>query len=163
MVQRAWSIAACCAMIFILSGCGAYEARLAQFARYRLAGLSQGDIRMCAGMPNSTAPDGRGEIWMYEHGGTTPGGMVAPGLSVPTPTGPVSIGVATDGYCRVQIRFVDGKLVEVDYAGQTSIGAARDAFCAPIVQSCLWRKERMEQNTAPRRQGGARSPTAGAH
>lgn len=149
-------------MIVILSGCGAHEARLASLARFRLAGLSQSDIRMCAGMPGGVAPDGRAEIWMYEHGGTTPGGMVAPGLSVPTPTGPVSVGVATDGYCRVQIRFVEGKVVEVDYAGQTSIGAARDAFCAPIVQSCLWRKERMERNAAAANQGNVQNATLGA-
>ena len=124
-----------------LCGCAAQEARNAYLGRTQLVGLSQSDIRMCAGLPTGTAEDRRGEIWTYEHGGTTPGGLTTPALPLMMPWGPSSVGVATDGYCRVQLRFVKDRVAEVEYAGATDVGAARNAFCSPIIRTCLSYRE----------------------
>ena len=132
---RAKAVAA--ALVGLLGGCAAEQAREAWAARSRLVGMTSSDVRMCAGFPAATAPDGDGEIWMFEHGATTPGGIAPPALTVPTLTGVGTIGLSTDGYCRAQMRFASGRVTEVTYAGATSIGAAKDAFCAPIVRNCL--------------------------
>ena len=124
-----------------LCGCAAQEARNAYLGRTQLVGLSQSDVRMCAGFPTGTAEDRRSEIWTYEHGGTTPGGLTTPALPLMMPWGPSSVGVATDGYCRVQLRFVKDRVAEVEYAGATDVGAARNAFCSPIIRTCLSYKE----------------------
>lgn len=145
--SKAMSIVAL--MASCLCGCAAKEAVTASMAQTRMVGLTQSDVRMCAGLPTGTTSDPRGDIWMYEHGGTTPGGLSAPGVPVPMPWGVGVIGISTDGYCRAQVRFVNGRVAEVAYAGATDIGAARNAFCAPIIRSCLSYKESGPNAPAP--------------
>ncbi len=36
-----------------------------------------------------------------------------------------------------QLRFVNGKVVQVQYAGATDIGDAEDAVCGEIVRTCV--------------------------
>jgi len=119
---------AICAFLFV-SGCAAKDAERALLAREGLIGMTQHDIRMCAGLPSGKD----GDIWMYEHGAVTPAG-IAP--VVPAPWGAVQINTG-GGYCRVQLRFVKGRVAEVTYAGATDIFGARDAVCGPIVRTCL--------------------------
>lgn len=119
----------------VLSGCAEQEAEWAQRGRASLVGLDQSAIRMCAGLPSGTTKDGSSEIWMYEHAATPPGGVAPPTLTVPP--GLNVGGQAPSGYCRVQLRFVRGKVAEVQYAGATDIGSARDAVCGQIVRTCL--------------------------
>jgi len=88
---------------------------------------------MCAGHPGNEDKIAGGEIWMYEHTATPPGGVtVAPVL----PAGGVTIS-PVNGYCRVQLRMQDGRVTEVSYAGATAEFGERDAACAPIVRNCI--------------------------
>jgi hypothetical protein len=119
----------------VLAGCAEREAEWAQRGRAGLIGLDQSAIRMCAGLPGGTTKDGPGEIWMYEHAATPPGGVAPPTVTVPP--GFNIGGQAPTGYCRVQLRFIGGKVTEVQYAGATDIGNARDAACGQIVRTCL--------------------------
>ncbi|MEY9185896.1 hypothetical protein ABIG06_007451 [Bradyrhizobium sp. USDA 326] len=119
----------------VLAGCAGQDAEWAQRGRASLIGLDQSAIRMCAGLPAGTAKDGSGEIWMYEHAASPPGGIAPPTLTLPP--GLNIGGQAPSGYCRVQLRFVRGKVTEVQYAGNTDIGSARDAACGQIVKTCL--------------------------
>jgi len=118
-----------------LAGCAEREAEWAQRGRESLIGLDQSAIRMCAGLPSGTTKDGPGEIWMYEHGASPPGGVTPPTLVIPP--GLNIGGQSPTGYCRVQLRFVAGKVAQVQYAGATDIGNARDAVCGQIVRTCL--------------------------
>jgi hypothetical protein len=120
-----------------LAGCGIREAELAQQARDGLVGLSPSDIRMCAGLAAKTEKDKSGDIWMYEHGTTVPGGFPSPTVSVPL-VGGVQANPSS-GYCRVQFRFVKDRLAAVEYAGETDIMGNRDAACAQMVKTCLQR------------------------
>jgi hypothetical protein len=65
----------------------------------------------------------------------TPAG-VAP-VAVTIPPGFNLGGSVPVGYCRVQMRFVGGKIAELHYAGATDIGNYRDAACGQIVRGCL--------------------------
>lgn len=119
----------------LLAGCADQEARWALEGRSDLIGLDQSTIRMCAGLPTGTVKDGRSEIWTYEHTTSSPAG-VAP-VAVTLPLGLSVGGSAPVGYCRVQMRFVHGKITEVHYAGATDIGSFQDAACGQIVRGCL--------------------------
>jgi hypothetical protein len=119
----------------VLSGCAEREAEWARRGRDSLIGLSQSNIRMCAGLPTGTAKDGAGEIWMYEHAASAPGGITPPAFTLPP--GLNIGGQAPTGYCRVQLRFVNGKVAQVQYAGATDIGDAEDAVCGEIVRTCV--------------------------
>jgi hypothetical protein len=124
-------------LALVLSGCAVEQREVAERARSVLIGMRDTDIRMCAGHPTNEDKIAGGEIWMYEHGATTPGGVsVAPVLPV-SPFGGASIGPAGNGYCRVQLRMQNGRVAEVSYAGATSEFGERDAACAPIVSNCI--------------------------
>jgi hypothetical protein len=116
----------------LLSGCAAQEAEIAARGHQELVGLSQADLLMCAGHPNNQDHTPRGDIWMYEHGLATTSVTVTPTIPL---TG-VSI-APPSGYCRVQLRVVHQKVVEVSYAGATDLFGAEDAICAPIIRNCL--------------------------
>jgi hypothetical protein len=119
----------------VLASCADREAEWAKLGRDKLIGLDQSAIRMCAGLPNGTTKDGRGEIWMYEHAATPPGGVSPPTITVPP--GLNVGGQPPTGYCRVQLRFIAGKVAQVQYAGATDMWNARDAVCGQIVRTCL--------------------------
>jgi hypothetical protein len=119
----------------VLSGCAEREAEWARRGKESLIGLSQSSIRMCAGLPTGTAKDGAGEIWMYEHAASAPGGLAPPTFTLPP--GLNIGGQPLTGYCRVQLRFINGKVAQVQYAGATDIGDAQDAVCGEIVRSCV--------------------------
>lgn len=119
-----------------LSGCAVEEAQIAQRSRSALIGMNAAAIRMCAGHPNNVDKIPGGEVWMYEHGAVSPGGVtVAPVLPI-FPFGGATIG-SGNGYCRVQLRMVNSRVTEVSYAGATSVLGEKDAVCAPIVSNCL--------------------------
>jgi hypothetical protein len=124
---------------FFLTGCAEREAEWAQRGRENLVGLDQSTIRMCAGLPTGTAKDGPGEIWMYEHAASAPGGVAPPTFTIPP--GLNVGGQPPTGYCRVQLRFVGGKVAQVQYAGATDIANAQDAICGQIVRTCLGYKQ----------------------
>lgn len=89
------------AFALVLSGCAVEQHEIAESGRSVLVGMSDTDIRMCAGHPNNEDKIKGGEIWMYEHGATSLGGVsVAPVLPV-LPFGGATIGEAGNGYCRV--------------------------------------------------------------
>jgi len=138
MTQRAGGCILFILGTFLLAGCAADQADMAARGRDKLIGLNETDVRMCAGHPAATAPVEHGEIWMYEHGAS----QIGPGLTaLPVPYG-ISISEPSGRYCRVQLRFVDNRVVEVAYAGATDIWGARDAACAPIIRTCIELAER---------------------
>src|SRR5918996_855418 len=109
-------VASCLASSVLLASCGAREAELAQQARGGLVGLSQSDIRMCAGLAAKTEKDKAGDIRMYEHGASMPGGFPAPTVLVP--------------------------VAGVEYSGETDLFGNRDAVCSQMIRTCLERYAR---------------------
>jgi hypothetical protein len=120
--------------ILALLGCATRYAEVAHSARTSVIGYTQDDILMCAGHPTNVDKAHDGEIWMYEHGSVTPGAATP---TIISPYGGASISQNSGQYCRVQFRFVNGRVSEISYAGDTDIWGARDAECGPIVRNCL--------------------------
>jgi hypothetical protein len=121
-------------VLLLMSGCAAQDAEIARRGRSELLGLSNVDLRMCAGHPNNEDKYPGGEIWMYEHGAVTPGGIT---VTPVIPVAGVSIGQPGGGYCRVQLRLVHDRVTEVAYAGATDMIGGEDAACASIIRTCL--------------------------
>ncbi|RWP72294.1 MAG: hypothetical protein EOR09_21710 [Mesorhizobium sp.] len=109
-------------------------------ARKEMIGLSEADVRMCAGFPSATADaGGSGQIWTYQR--TVQRGnlnVVIPTLAagaIPTVGG--SLNVNPGGYCNTQLRMVDGRVAEVAYAGDNNTPNNRDALCVSTVDACV--------------------------
>ncbi|TPJ60109.1 hypothetical protein [Mesorhizobium sp. B2-7-1] len=120
-------------------------------ARKELVGLSEADIRMCAGFPSATADVGSsGQIWTYQR--TVQRGNLS--IAVPTmavgaiPAVGGSVNVAPGGYCNTQIRMLDGHVAEVAYAGDNNLPNSRDALCVSTVDACV-AYARQHRSSAP--------------
>ncbi|MDX8453524.1 hypothetical protein RFM98_12220 [Mesorhizobium sp. VK9D] len=146
--SRIRKLALVAAGISILSSCVipddtsrvAKEDVTAAAARREMVGLSEADIRMCAGFPSATADVGSsGQIWTYQR--TVQRGnlnIVVPTLAmgaVPAVGG--SVNVAPGGYCNTQIRMLNGHVAEVAYAGDNNLPNSRDALCVSTVDACV--------------------------
>ncbi|RUW48958.1 hypothetical protein [Mesorhizobium sp. M8A.F.Ca.ET.021.01.1.1] len=109
-------------------------------ARKEMVGLSEADVRMCAGFPTATADaGGSAQIWTYkrvvQRGNLS---IVVPTLSVgPVPALGGSLNVAPGGYCDTQVRMVGGRVAEVAYAGDNNLPNRRDALCVSTVDACV--------------------------
>jgi hypothetical protein len=133
-----WFLSA--ALIMSLASCGVREAELAEQGRSGLVGLSQSDIRMCAGFATKAEKDKTGDIWMYEHGTSSPDSMT-PTVGFPL-AATVQFNAPNAGYCRVQLRFVKDRVAAVEYAGETDMMGHRDAVCAQMIRTCVERYAR---------------------
>lgn len=109
-------------------------------ARKEMVGLSEADVRMCAGFPTATADTGpSGQIWTYQR--TVQRGNLS--IAVPTmavgaiPAVGGSVNVAPGGYCNTQIRMLNGHVAEVAYAGDNNLPNSRDALCVSTVDACV--------------------------
>ena len=110
-------------------------------ARKEMVGLTEADLRMCAGFPTATADVGKaGQIWTYEHAAQRGNLNVAvPTVSVAAiPVAGGSVNVASGGYCNTQIRIESGHVVEVAYAGDnTTTTGHLDRLCVSTVDGCV--------------------------
>lgn len=118
-----------------LAACAARQAQWARAGKATLVGMSDSDVRVCAGHPANIHKIKNGEVWVYEQKAATPGGIP---VVVPAVPGFGFVG-GSDGYCRVVLRMVGGKVVEMSYAGATEVWGHRDAACGPIVRTCVER------------------------
>lgn len=109
-------------------------------AKKEMVGLSEADLRMCAGFPTASADLGEeGRIWTYQR-------EVRRGsLNVVLPTNSVgflpavggSVNVAPGGYCHTQVRLVSGRVKEVAFAGDNNEPNRLNALCVAMVDGCV--------------------------
>ncbi|WP_185984285.1 hypothetical protein [Aureimonas mangrovi] len=123
-------------MVFTLAACaGTYPAQRVNSAKTVLMGLTQEDVRMCAGFPTRQHEDSEAgvSIWNYELRNQA-GGV---NLSAPLWVANTNLSISGGGSCQAQFRFVDGVLDRLAYAGDNDGPGGRDTLCAPIVDGCL--------------------------
>lgn len=122
----------------LCAGCAAGDGRLAEQGRGAVIGYTQDEMHMCAGFPNETAKHDDVEIWSYKRQSTPSGGLtVSTPLSVlPGFSQSANIG-APIGTCSMQVRFQNGRVAEVAYAGDTDVAGIRHAYCAPLISNCV--------------------------
>lgn len=109
-------------------------------ARSAMIGMSEADVRMCAGFPTSGVmvnPDEK--IWTYQRSysrGTLNVGVTSLGLgAVPGMTGAAVAG--SEGFCNTQIRFANGKVDQVEFAGDNNTTTKINGLCVSTVDECV--------------------------
>lgn len=109
-------------------------------ARQEMIGLSEAELRMCAGFPDATSDQGdAGQIWSFrrstQRGNTN---VVLPATTfgvLPAVGGAVNI--SPSGFCHTQVRLVAGRVAEVEFSGDNNRPGSRNALCATQVDSCV--------------------------
>jgi hypothetical protein len=109
-------------------------------ARSVMVGLSEADVRMCAGFPTMGTMIGDTEkIWTYQR--IYPRGTLSVGASTvalgPTPGLTGTTGMGTSGFCYTQIRFVDGHVTEIEFAGDNNTPTAVNGLCVSTIDRCV--------------------------
>ncbi|RZJ36845.1 MAG: hypothetical protein EON87_23090 [Brevundimonas sp.] len=136
MLLRVLSRIGLFAAVLIAGGCAArYSFNAVEVAKTALLGMDQKDIRMCAGFPNRSFTEDGVTIWSYD-GPSRSGGI---NVSAPVLFGAANTNVSLPGggNCRVQMRFIDGRLDRLAYSGDNDGPRGRNTVCTPVVEGCL--------------------------
>jgi hypothetical protein len=118
-------------------------------ARTELVGLDADDVRMCAGFPAATSQttDG-GSIWAYRR--DMPRGnwnVVNPSITLfgAIPAVNTSRSVSSGGNCSTQFRFADGKVRQVEFAGDNNTATDLNGLCVSMIDNCIVYARRQKQ------------------
>lgn len=109
-------------------------------AREAMLGMDEADVRMCAGFPtDQISIPIRGTIWTYDLARAR-GNF---NLNLPTiATGPLqgsagALGVNSAGSCSAQVRFIGGRVAQVEFSGDNNTYRKINGVCAPIIDGCV--------------------------
>jgi hypothetical protein len=115
----------------LLGACAVNDSHIAQHARTRLMGLSEADLESCLGVPDQYRSFGATDVLTYYATSTS-----SMNYSLPVVGG---IGFSNGGYCHATFQVKDGHVTQLIYSGEKNATLAPDAYCAPILRSCMER------------------------
>lgn len=122
------------ALVMLLVGGCASGHNVAMDGRRAVIGLDADSFQACAGIPTRTKRlNPQTEILSYELKNENIGGME---FSLPLVGGGFKI-AGSGSYCHAIVRVVDGKVAEVNYAGDNDDFVGKEGVCAPIIRGCL--------------------------
>jgi hypothetical protein len=131
------------AMLPLLS-CAVQDSHIAQNARTRLMGMSEADLQSCLGSPDQHSTFGSTDIITYYATSSS-----STSYSVPIIGG---LSFSNGGYCHATFTVKDGRVTDLIYSGEKNATLAPDAYCAPIMRTCLARLRDVPQSApAPAR------------
>ena len=127
MTARRWFALA--AALIVLGACSMQDAMVADRARTRLIGMGEADLESCVGSPDQHSSFGDTDVITYEFTSSSSTSWELPIIQGPS--------FSNGGSCRMTVRF-DGQIADrITYSGEKNATAAPNAYCAPIVRSCL--------------------------
>ncbi len=125
--MRRWLSAMLC--LAVLSGCAVEDSRLAQRARTRLLGMKEVDLVACLGSPDQHSGFPGTDVLTWYAASSS-----SLSFSLPIVGG---LAANNGGYCHVTVRLDGGLVTHLIYSGEKNATLAPDAYCAPILRSCL--------------------------
>lgn len=113
----------------VLAACAVQDSHTARQAQSQLMGLSEVDLESCLGVPDQKASFGSTDVLTYYATSTS-----SDSFSIPVVGG---IGFSNGAYCHATFQVKDDHVTRVLYSGEKNATMAPDAYCAPIVRTCL--------------------------
>jgi hypothetical protein len=118
-----------CSILLVLSACAVKDSHIAHDAEARLMGMSEVDLESCLGVPDQHNSFGSTDVLTYYATSTS-----NDSYSIPI-VGGMSFG--NGGYCHATFQLKDGHVAQILYSGEKNGTFAPDAYCAPIVRTCI--------------------------
>ena len=110
-------------------GCAVQDSRIAGHARTRLLGMKEVDLVSCLGSPDQhSSYPGTDVLTWY----ATSSSSLA--FSIPIVGG---LSGNNGGYCHITARVDGGVVSHIIYSGEKNATLAPNAYCAPILRSCM--------------------------
>jgi hypothetical protein len=116
-------------LFLLLAGCAVKDSHIAADARHSLMNMSEVDLESCLGVPDQHASFGDTDVLTYY---ATSSSSIS--YSVPLVGG---LGFSNGGYCHATFQLKHGHVTQLLYSGEKNATFAPDAYCAPILRTCL--------------------------
>ncbi len=116
-------------LLAVVSACAIKDSHIARDARTRLIGMSEVDLEACIGVPDQHSTFGKTDILTYYATSTS-----GDSYSIPIIGG---MSFSNGGYCHATFRVSNGRVTQILYSGEKNATGAPDAYCAPIVRTCM--------------------------
>ena len=113
----------------LLAACAINDSHIAQRARLSLMNMSEVDLESCLGVPDQHSNFGDTDILTYNASSTS-----NTSYSVPFVGG---MGFSNGGYCHATFQLRHQHVTQLLYSGEKNATLAPDAYCAPILRTCL--------------------------
>jgi hypothetical protein len=134
----------------LLSACAFNDSRIAHEAQTRLMGLSEVDLQSCIGSPDEHSTFGTTDVLTYYATSTS-----SDSYSIPVIGG---FSFSNGGYCHATFQIKNGIVTQILYSGEKNGTLAPDAYCAPIVRTCLEHLPARPASEQPNRQAATAQP-----
>jgi len=131
-----------CFGLLALGGCAVQDSRVAQHGKTQLLGLKEVDLVSCLGGPDQRLNFPGTDVLTWYATSSSSLGFTPPVVG--------GFSINNGGYCHVTVRLDAGIATHVIYSGEKNGTMAPDAYCAPIMRSCLAElSSRPHQNVPP--------------
>lgn len=124
---------------FLLAACSVQDSHIARDAQTRLLGMAEVDLESCLGVPDQHNTIGNTDILTYYATSTS-----SDSYSIPVIGG---MSFSNGGYCHATFQLRNGHVTQILYSGEKNATMAPDAYCAPILRTCL---AHLQQASQPR-------------
>jgi hypothetical protein len=113
----------------LFTACAIADSHAAHVAQTQLVGLTEVDLESCLGVPDQHASFGDVDVLTYYTASSS-----STSYSIPVIGG---LGFSNGGNCHATFDLKDGHVVRLLYSGEKNAFVAPDAYCAPIMTTCL--------------------------
>jgi hypothetical protein len=133
----------------LLTACAVEDSHIAHEAQTKLIGMTEVDLESCLGVPDQHSTFGTTEVLTYYATSTSADSWAVPLIG--------GFSVSNGAYCHATFQLRNGHVTQILYSGEKNATLAPDAYCAPIMRTCLAHL----QQTPPAASLPAASPPAG--
>jgi hypothetical protein len=126
--------------VLLLCACAVTDSHIAHDAQSRLMGMSEVDLESCLGVPDQHSSFGSTDVLTYYATSTSNDSYSIPII------GGMSFG--NGGYCHATFQLQDGHVTQILYSGEKNATGAPDAYCAPILRTCMAHLRQTASGTA---------------
>jgi hypothetical protein len=113
----------------VLTACAVQDSHIAHEAETRLMGMAEVDLESCLGVPDQHSTFGNTDVLTYYATSTS-----SDSWSIPVIGG---FSFSNGAYCHATFQLRDGRVTQILYSGEKNATLAPDAYCAPIMRTCL--------------------------
>jgi hypothetical protein len=114
---------------FLLTACAVQDSHIAHDAQTQLLGMAEVDLESCLGVPDQHSTFGTTDILTYYATSTS-----SDNYSLPVIGG---MSFTNGAYCHATFQLKNGHVTQILYSGEKNATMAPDAYCAPIMRTCL--------------------------
>jgi hypothetical protein len=135
-------IACRCLLLFapaLLGGCAIQDSRMVDRAQTQMLGLSEVDLESCLGVPDQHASFGNVDVLTYDTTSSSSTGYAIPVIG--------GLSFSNGGNCHATFDLKDGHVTKILYSGEKNATLAPDAYCAPILRTCMAELDRTKAAT----------------